>query len=86
MSNLKSSCDPIQKNSQNSQNLSTLKKPIIWYILLVLDYVALGDSVYLEKYRLVCRELELLKQQKNSKYDEELDDLRATKRSLKRKV
>ena len=45
-----------------------------------------GDSVYLEKYRSVCRELELLKQQKNSEYDEELDDLRATKRNLERKV
>ena len=34
----------------------------------------------------MCRELELLKQQKNSEYDEELDDLRATKRNLERKV
>ena len=48
--------------------------------------VVLGDSVYLEKYRSVCRELELLKQQKNSEYDEELDDLRATKRNLERTV
>ena len=46
----------------------------------------LGDSVYLEKYRSVCRELELLKQQKKGEYDEELDDLRATKRNLERKV
>ena len=46
----------------------------------------LGDLVYLEKYQSVYRELELLKQQKNSEYDEELDDLRATKRNLERKV
>ena len=56
------------------------------YIYLCCLLVASGDSVYLEKYRSVCRELELLKQQKNSEYDEELDDLRATKRNLERKV
>lgn len=45
-----------------------------------------GDSVYLEKYRSVCRELEFLKQQKNSEYDEELEELRVAKRHLERKV
>jgi len=45
-----------------------------------------SDSVYLEKYRSVCRELELLKQQKNSEYDEELEELRVAKRHLERKV
>ena len=55
-------------------------------VYLYYSIITLGDSVYLEKYRSVCRELELLKQQKNSEYDEELDDLRATKRNLERKV
>ena len=55
-------------------------------VCLYYSIITLGDSVYLEKYRSVCRELELLKQQKNSEYDEELDDLRATKRNLERKV
>ena len=55
-------------------------------VCLYYSIITLGDSVYLEKYRSVCRELELLKQQKNSEYDEELDDLRATKRNLERKI
>ena len=53
---------------------------------MLLNFVTVGDSVYLEKYRSVCRELELLKQQKSGEYEEELDDLRATKRNLERKV
>ena len=56
------------------------------YLYLYHSFIAPEDSVYLEKYRSVCRELELLNQRKNSEYDEELDDLRATKRNLERKV